>query len=57
VVGERGLTLSGLVGDVESGRVLRATAQADLKASEALGREVAQSLLDQGAAAFLATSA
>jgi len=57
VVGERGLTLSGLVGDVDSGKVLRATAQAGLEASVALGREVAQRLFEQGAAAFLAPHA
>ncbi len=53
VVGENGLHLSGLVGDVASGRVLRASAEAGLEASAALGREVAQMLLDQGAAEFL----
>ena len=53
VVVENGLHLSGLVGDVASGRVLRASAEAGLEASAALGREVAQCLLDQGAAEFL----
>ncbi len=53
VVGERGLNLSGLVGDVATGRVLRAGAEAGLDDFAALGREVAQLLLDQGAAEFL----
>lgn len=47
------LDLRGLVGDVASGRLLRAHAQSDADEPGALGREVAQRLLDQGAAAFL----
>ncbi len=47
------LDLRGLVGDVASGRLLRAHAQGASEAPEALGHEVAQRLLDQGAAAFL----
>ncbi len=47
------LDLRGLVGDVASGRLLRAHAQAADNEPEGLGREVAQRLLDQGAAAFL----
>lgn len=47
------LDLRGLVGDVDSGRVLRAHAQGDANHPEALGHEVARRLLDQGAAAFL----
>ena len=53
VLTERGLHLSGLVGDVSSGRLLRAEAQGDSDAAEALGRHVADSLFAQGAAAFL----
>ncbi|NKZ39895.1 hydroxymethylbilane synthase [Oleiagrimonas citrea] len=53
VVGERGLTLMGLVGDVASGQVVRARAEAELDGAAALGRNVAQMLLDQGAGAFL----
>lgn len=47
------LDLRGLVGDVASGRLLRAHAQGAGDDPEALGHEVAQRLLDQGAAAFL----
>lgn len=53
VVGERGLTLQGMVGDVASGRLLRARAEGIPEAAAALGREVARQLLDLGAAAFL----
>jgi len=48
------LDLSGLVGDVASGRVLRAHASGPAEEPESLGREVARLLLDQGAQAFLA---
>lgn len=48
------LDLRGLVGDVASGRLLRTHAQGADDDPEALGHEVAQRLLDQGAAAFLA---
>jgi len=51
VLTERGLHLSGLVGDVASGRLLRAEAQGS--DPEALGRHVAETLFAQGAAAFL----
>ena len=45
------LLLRGLVGDVASGRLLRAEARG--RDAEALGEEVAGRLLEQGAAAFL----
>lgn len=51
------LDLRGLVGDVASGRLLRAHAQGSLDDPEALGQEVARRLLDQGAAAFLESTA
>lgn len=47
------LDLRGLVGDVASGRILRAHAQGATADPEGLGREVATRLLEQGAAAFL----
>lgn len=47
------LDLRGLVGDVASGRMLRAHAQGSINEPEALGREVAHRLLEQGAADFL----
>ncbi|HET8553638.1 MAG TPA: hydroxymethylbilane synthase [Rhodanobacteraceae bacterium] len=47
------LDLRGLVGDTFSGRILHAHAQGAIDQPEALGREVAQRLLDQGAEAFL----
>ncbi|HET6588079.1 MAG TPA: hydroxymethylbilane synthase, partial [Oleiagrimonas sp.] len=47
------LDLRGLVGDTLSGRILHAHAQGVFDQPEALGREVAQRLLDQGAEAFL----
>lgn len=47
------LDLRGLVGDVASGRVLRAHANSPVEEPEALGREVARLLLDQGAQTFL----
>ncbi|HEX7342006.1 MAG TPA: hydroxymethylbilane synthase [Rhodanobacteraceae bacterium] len=51
------LDLRGLVGDVAGGRLVRAHAQGDAADPEALGHEVAQRLLEQGAAAFLAPHA
>ncbi|TKR30473.1 hydroxymethylbilane synthase [Luteimonas gilva] len=47
------LRLQGLVGDVENGRVLRAQGEGPADAHEALGLQVAQRLLDQGAADWL----
>lgn len=47
------LTLEGLVGDVDSGRLLRARATAPMAQAGALGRQVAQLLLDQGARALI----
>ncbi|HET6546208.1 MAG TPA: hydroxymethylbilane synthase [Rhodanobacteraceae bacterium] len=51
---EAGLALWGLVGDVASGRLLRADATGPIDQPENLGREVAQRLLAQGAGAILA---
>lgn len=53
VVTERGLHLSGLVGDVASGRLLRAEAEGGSHDAAALGLRVADALFAQGAAAFL----
>jgi hydroxymethylbilane synthase len=50
---ERGLHLAGLVGDALSGQLVRATREGARDAPEALGREVAELLLAQGAAALL----
>ncbi len=50
---ERGLYLGGLVGDPHGGSLLHAQADGPEQAPEALGRTVAESLLSQGAAAFL----
>jgi hydroxymethylbilane synthase len=50
---ERGLHLSGLVGDATTGELLRASDADDADAAEALGERVAQRLLAQGAARFL----
>ncbi|TDR40391.1 hydroxymethylbilane synthase [Tahibacter aquaticus] len=47
------LQLIGLVGDARSGRLLRAEALGAVDAPEALGEQVAQRLLDQGADAML----
>ncbi|HET7300870.1 MAG TPA: hydroxymethylbilane synthase [Oleiagrimonas sp.] len=47
------LDLRGLVGDTLSGRILHAHAQGAVDQPEALGREVAKRLMDQGAEAFL----
>jgi hydroxymethylbilane synthase len=49
------LTLQGLVGSARDGRVVRAQAAAGVDDAEALGRHVARSLLDAGAAEFLPT--
>jgi hydroxymethylbilane synthase len=54
--GER-LTLSGLVGSVADGRLLRAQATAMATLAETLGSEVAGALLTQGAGALIAASA
>ena len=53
VVTERGLHLYGMVGDVVSGRLLRAEAASGTDEAEALGRQVAAQLFEQGAAQFL----
>ncbi|MGA7297784.1 MAG: hydroxymethylbilane synthase, partial [Rhodanobacteraceae bacterium] len=45
--------LEGLVGDVSSGRLLRAAASGARASAEAVGVEVAEDLLAQGAAQFL----
>ncbi len=50
---ERGLHLSGLVGDAANGRLLRAEREGLRHAPEALGKSVAQRLLELGAAAML----
>lgn len=47
------LQLQGMVGDVATGRLLRAEGVADNAAAEALGQRVAEDLLAQGAAEFL----
>ena len=48
------LWLRGLVGQPDGGRLLRAEARAPRQSAEALGVEVAEALLQQGAAAILA---
>jgi hydroxymethylbilane synthase len=48
-----GLHLAGLVGDAASGRLLRAEASGTAEAPDALGREVAELLLAQGAGELL----
>ena len=53
VVGERGLSLYGMVGDTASGRLLRAEADDAASAPERLGRTVAAALLAQGAGVLL----
>lgn len=50
---EHGLHLCGMVGDIASGRLLRAHATGASNDAPALGRKVAQSLLAQGAGALL----
>jgi hydroxymethylbilane synthase len=52
-VTERGLHLSGMVGDAAGGRLLRAEAGGTHDQAEALGHEVAEALLAQGAGALL----
>ncbi len=53
VLGEHGLHLHGLVGDVTGGRLLRAEASAPVDQAVALGERVAAALLAQGASEFL----
>ena len=53
VLGEHGLHLRGLVGDVNGGRLLRAEASGPVDQAIALGERVAAALLEQGAAEFL----
>jgi hydroxymethylbilane synthase len=50
---EQGLELIGLVGDAATGRLLRASAVGSEDDPEALGRQVAQALIDLGADALL----
>jgi hydroxymethylbilane synthase len=50
---DEGLHLSGLVGDVTTGEVLRAESVAAIDDGEALGRKVAEQLLSLGAGRFL----
>jgi len=50
---EIGLHLSGLVGDAESGRLVRAEDDGQNEAPEALGERVARMLLDRGAGELL----
>ena len=52
-VTEHGLHLLGMVGDVSSGRLLQAAAEAEGDQAQALGQRVAQALFDQGAAQLL----
>ena len=51
---EHGLHLSGLVGDAATGQLVRAEASGDQADPQALGRQVADALLAQGAGALLA---
>jgi hydroxymethylbilane synthase len=53
MLGEHGLHLRGMVGDVASGRLLHAEASAPSDQAIALGREVAAALLAQGAGTLL----
>ena len=50
---DHGLHLSGLVGDAASGELLRAQGEGNIDDAEALGRQVAEQLLAQGAGRFL----
>lgn len=50
---EHGLHLSGLVGEATTGRVLRAEAGGEADEADALGRQVAEQLLAQGAGELL----
>ena len=52
-VTEHGLHLSGMVGDVASGRLLRAEGSSTIDRAQSLGAEVAKALFAQGAGAFL----
>lgn len=54
VLEEDGLRLRALVGDVDTGQLLHAEARAEPARAEALGRRVAEDLLQQGAGDFLA---
>lgn len=54
MLGEHGLHLRGLVGDAASGRLLHAEGSAPADQAVALGEQVAQALLDQGAGSLLA---
>ncbi|EIL90871.1 hydroxymethylbilane synthase [Rhodanobacter spathiphylli] len=53
MLGEHGLHLRGLVGDANSGRLLHAEAASPGEQAEALGRQVAEALLAQGAGELL----
>jgi hydroxymethylbilane synthase len=53
VVAEHGLHLRGMVGDAGTGQLLRAEASGTHDGAEALGRQVAEGLLSQGARALL----
>ncbi|MFC5527695.1 hydroxymethylbilane synthase [Rhodanobacter ginsengisoli] len=53
VLGEHGLHLRGMVGDVANGRLLHAHASSDTDQALALGRQVAAALLAQGAGELL----
>ncbi|MGB6145783.1 MAG: hydroxymethylbilane synthase, partial [Rhodanobacter sp.] len=52
---DHGLHLRGLVGDAASGQLLHAEGSAPADQAEALGRQVAQALLAQGAGKLLGT--
>jgi hydroxymethylbilane synthase len=52
-VTEHGLHLRGMVGDVQSGRLLHAESAGTGQDADGLGRDVAQALFAQGAAAIL----
>ena len=53
MLGEHGLHLRGLVGDANSGRLLHAEAASPGEQAQALGRQVAEALLAQGAGELL----
>lgn len=53
VLGEHGLHLRGMVGDVANGRLLHAQASSDTDQALALGQQVAAALLAQGAGELL----
>ena len=46
--------LQGVVGDVDSGRLLSASAQGNASIAAELGQQVAQQLIDQGAKSLIA---